>query len=427
MSYPTLKRLGFRVRRSYLQSRGYRFSTGVNFRGSHGIPIQNILRGIHIPIQDRAAFRTNPVTVREFQILIDESAMNTTLARREEPVNLLDMATIPAVFVLKLPDKFRPAGITDRLGKVVVLHHSFDVQILNNDKLIRFHQLPAKFVSKVKALVGYLFVKFSHLQPSLVPAIAAFLRLAQFALVSGKAASGLAQVFRIGEPLAVTGNGKVLKSQVKPYLPTLIHWIVNLLFYLNRGEILTALGSRYGKVFHNALNRAMQDDLDPTNFRNIQLVTVNPETLRKPAGLLTVFLFELRELSPFIKEVAVSGIKITKGLLCGLRIYVLKPGVIRLLFEFCKLQGGIVIGQALAGFGIVVNALAEKVVIDKAHRAELLRQIALLLAIWVDSVFVSTFDIHSYKYTTFCVRKQTCSKERTSPYIPGLKHLGFTG
>lgn len=361
------------------------------------------------------------MTVRELQVLINESAMNTAFARREKPINLLDMATIPLTLVVELAHELRPAGIGNGLGKAVVLHHPFDVQILNSNQAVRFYQLPTEFVGKVKALVGYLFVQFGNLQPGLIPALAALLGLAQLALIPFKAAFGLAQMFGIRESLPVTGNGKVLKSQIKPNLPALIGRVVNLLLYLNRGEILAALGSRHGKVFHNAFNRAMQDNLDPANFRNVQLATFNLETLRKPAGLLTVLLFEVWEFSLLIKEVAIGGIEVAKCLLRSLRIHIFEPVVISLLFEFGKLQGSIVVGQSLAGFGVGINALTKEVVVDKATTAKLLRQFALLLDIWVNPVLVSTFDIHGYNYSIDCVRKQICSKERTSPYIPNLK------
>lgn len=353
--------------------------------------------------------------------------MNTTFARREKPINLLDMATIPLTLVVEFPHKLRPASVANGLGKAMVLYHPLDIQVLNSNQLVRFYQLPAKLVSKVAALVGYLLVQLSHLQPGLIPAFTAFLSFAQLALVSGKTAFGLAQVLGIRESLPVTGNGKVLKSQVKADLPTLIDRGINFLLHLNRGEILTALGSRYGKVFHNAFNQAVQDNLDPTDFGNVQLVTVNLETLREPAGLLTVLLFEVREFSPLIKEVAIGGIEVAKCLLRSLRIHIFEPVVISLLFEFGKLQGSTVVGQALAGFGVGINALTKEVVVHKAATAKLLRQLVLLLIIRVNPVLVSAFDIHSYKYITNCVRKQICSKEKKSPYIPGLKPLGFTG
>lgn len=353
--------------------------------------------------------------------------MNATLAGREKPVNLFDMAAIPLALIVKLPDKLGPAGITNRLGKVMVSHHSFDVQILNSNQAVSPYQLPAKFVGKVKALVGNLLVQFGHLQSGLIPAFTAFLSFAQLALVSGKTAFELAQVLGIREPLPVTGNSKVLESQVQPDLPALVSRFVNLLLYLNRGEILTGLGSRYGKVFHNALNRAMQDNLDPTDFGDIQLVTVNFKTLRESASLLTVLLFEGRKIGSLVKEVAIGGIKVTKCLLRSLRIHILEPVVIGLFFQFGKLQSSIMIGQPLAGSSVGINALTKKVVVHKAATAKLLRQLVLLLIIRVNPVLVSAFDIHNYKYITNCVRKQICSKERKSPYIPGLKPLGFTG
>jgi hypothetical protein len=95
-----------------------------------------------------------------------------------------------------------------------------------------------------------------------------------------------------------------------------------------------------------------------------------------------------------------------------------------LFLELRQHQGGIVVIQALLSRGVtlvcgeVVDALAEKVVIDKAARAKLLGEFLLLDLHRVDSEFERLVDYHISNYGTFHV-------EVKAAFIPPLKTAGF--
>jgi hypothetical protein len=363
------------------------------------------LSGIYVSINHTGALRASPLSIGELKIIVDETAMKTTFGTWEKPINLFNMAAVPLPFVLKLPHELRPAAIGDRLSQLMVFDHPFHIQVFNGDVLVLLNQLTTELVKKVLPLVGYLFVKPGNLQPGLVSALRTFLFPAQRALQLNQLLLRLSEVFGRTEPAPVTGNSKVLKSQIKTSVATLIGWVFNLPFHLDRGEIFTALGSRYGNIFHNAFYWAVKDDLDPTDLGEIDRLTIKLKALRESTGLLTVFLFEGWKVGLLVKKVVVGGIQVSKGLLKCLGLSLVKPNVIRLLFEFCQSQGGIVVGETLACLGIVVDSLAKKVVVSEATAAELFGQLNLLLSIRVKTELVGRLDKHTYSYTLIVVNQ----------------------
>jgi hypothetical protein len=78
-----------------------------------------------------------------------------------------------------------------------------------------------------------------------------------------------------------------------------------------------------------------------------------------------------------------------------------------LFLELRQHQGGVVVIQTLLFLalvcGVVVNALAEKIVIDQAACAKLLGEFLLLGLRRVDSEFERLVDYHIYNYRTFHV------------------------
>lgn len=82
-------------------------STGVNSRRSGGTEPENVMCGIHIPIQDGATRGTRPFPVTQAQILVNKPARVTALGRGKETVNLEYPAAVPGALVLKLADKLR--------------------------------------------------------------------------------------------------------------------------------------------------------------------------------------------------------------------------------------------------------------------------------------------------------------------------------
>lgn len=324
----------------------------------------------------------------------------------KEPINLTKMTTVPVAFVIQLTGKLRPASIPNGLGKAMVFQHPFNMQVLNNDKLVDFDKLAAQLMKKVLPLVGYLFVLSRNIQACFLPALATLLSSGQAPIQSGKAAFGLTEILGSGESLSIGRNRKILQAQVKADLTAFVGWLINLLLYQNRGEILTALGFRYGKVFHFAFNGAVQDDSNPTYLGDNNLSPFDPKPLRESASLFAVLLFESWKLSTLVEKVVVSSVQVPKSLLQGLGLSLTKPIVSSLLFKFGQSQSRIMIAQTLSSIGIIVDSLAQKVVINKTSCPKLLCELGPLLGIWINSITESTSYQHTYNIPYIFVKSK---------------------
>ena len=102
----------------------------------------------------------------------------------------------------------------------------------------------------------------------------------------------------------------------------------------------------------------------------------------------------------------VSFVKVTQSHLQGLRMSLVQPSVFRFSLEFGQQLLGIVVIQAVARFGIMVDSLPEKVIIDKATCSKLIKKLGLLFNIWIKSKPVSTNNIHAYNYSVVFVKEQ---------------------
>lgn len=72
--------------------------------------------------------------------------------------------------------------VMSRAGKIAVLKHEVEVQILQYNRAVGIHQLPCDFVPPIPALVSDVFVLFGQLANHLAAALAALFAPANFAL-----------------------------------------------------------------------------------------------------------------------------------------------------------------------------------------------------------------------------------------------------
>jgi hypothetical protein len=56
-------------------------------------------------------------------------------------------------------DELRPSGVTDALGKAVVLHHARYLQLLDGNSTVRLHDGAGRLVVEITPLVAYLAVR----------------------------------------------------------------------------------------------------------------------------------------------------------------------------------------------------------------------------------------------------------------------------
>ena len=97
---------------------------------------QNILSGIHIAIFDIATERANVCTDR--QAFLDNLATLVTLLRGETRIDSYHVMTSSCSLVLQDIEKHSPGDIANGFGKVMVLDHMVDTQLLDNNQMIAF-------------------------------------------------------------------------------------------------------------------------------------------------------------------------------------------------------------------------------------------------------------------------------------------------
>ena len=82
------------------------------------------------------------------------STLETTLTGRIELVDLDKVAPVPVCFVRQLRHKFPPPHIADGFAQGWMLHHGFDRETLNADRLVFTDQTSREFVQKITAAIS---------------------------------------------------------------------------------------------------------------------------------------------------------------------------------------------------------------------------------------------------------------------------------
>ncbi len=95
-----------------------------------------VLCGIEIAVMDHATFWARPDTHIERKTFENMSTVEAAFGRGIPLINLDQVPSIPRCFVFQVGHKLRPAHITDRFGKTVVLDQVLDVQALDADRLV---------------------------------------------------------------------------------------------------------------------------------------------------------------------------------------------------------------------------------------------------------------------------------------------------
>lgn len=125
--------------RSYIRSTD---CNGVSHR-------QNISTCVDIPVVVCSAVGTVPLSDIQRQFIQNMSAVPTAFRARKPTVNFYQVSTVPLCFVFQLPHQLRPCGITDSTGKLGILNHVFNCQILNHYRLVFTNQSSCQFVQMV--------------------------------------------------------------------------------------------------------------------------------------------------------------------------------------------------------------------------------------------------------------------------------------
>jgi len=350
------------------------------------------------------AFRTLPFTNTESQIIIDVPADVAAFRRREETVNLIDMAAIPLAFVFEHIDEGIPAAIADGFSKAMISNHVADGKILNVDRLVIANKFMACLVEKVLPLIRDLFMLTRK-------SFNGLLSIGRTLLFSGYSTLKLFKfLLRFPEKLWRFNNFSVRRGEerfdsvIESDFAASIDRFWNIQFAENGSVVSTRRGLRYGNRFLDTFNRAVKGDFDSFTLWYIEFPFIDRPMLRNGKRLLVALLLELRKCGMFVKEVVVGNIQIAKGLLQRLRVDIFKPFKFR--FQLRKSSGVVAIGKPFAMLCIVVNTLSEEIVIYKARAAKFISKVLSLFFIGVYSVFECLIDFHTYNYSMIILNCQ---------------------
>ena len=122
-----------------------------------------------------AAMRTSPAAGCKAQFLELVTASGTCLRGRKEGTDLCKDPAFMLRLVFALAHEFRPSGIGNLLCKMVILHHAFNFQSLENQRLVFVHQSSRGLVKEVAAAALHLAMQSRQTLAGLFTILATFL------------------------------------------------------------------------------------------------------------------------------------------------------------------------------------------------------------------------------------------------------------
>ena len=170
---------------------------------------------VEVSVVDNPASLANPFSDGQRQRpFSSRSAVGTQLGRREPTVGNNDFTAGKRSFIRKLTLNFRQGSICNRLCKMVICHHSFDVQVLDSNPTKVSDQPSGKLMCYVFADVGNPFMQPTKLRFGLLPILPSFDATRHFLVESSQSGFMSTQNARSLDPLSRGEHGKVSKSEV---------------------------------------------------------------------------------------------------------------------------------------------------------------------------------------------------------------------
>lgn len=305
-----------------------------------------------------------------------------------------DFSASPLSFVPDKVNELAPTYIIDRLGKVAVLDHAFNVEVFQTDDAKAINDHAAGLVVKVFALVGNLFVNGRNGVFGSHTAVTALHLAAQPTLAYLQPAFGSVQVFWIVDLLVSTENGEVLQTQIDANRFGLLHWFsFSRDLTLNRDKVFACGCAADGAILHLASNATVANNFHPADLRQVDFFAIELEALGIADRLGEVLALELGIVGSTFKKIDVGSVKVFQRLLQDLAICLFEKVVFG-LESIRQIVSAIDIGQARIGLEVVFFPHPPIVVIHKAGATKLNRQRFLLFFGWVYAKFVRFENLH---------------------------------
>ena len=170
---------------------------------------------VDVSVVDNPAGFANPFSDRQRQRLFSScSAVGTQLGRGEPAVCNNDFAAGKRSLIRELTPNFRQGSIRNRLGKMVICHHSLDVQVLDSNPTEVSDQPSGKLMRYVFADVGNPFMQPTKLHFSLLPISSSYDATRHFLVESSQSSFVSTQNARSLDPFSRGKHGKVSEPEV---------------------------------------------------------------------------------------------------------------------------------------------------------------------------------------------------------------------
>ena len=111
---------------------------------------QNIFSSVDVSVNIfSTALGAIPTANVQRQFINYKPTIKVAFAARKKSVNFDQFSSVPFAFIFQLTEKLTPRSITDTSGKLVVLDHVSNCQVLNSYQAIRANQACCQLVDKI--------------------------------------------------------------------------------------------------------------------------------------------------------------------------------------------------------------------------------------------------------------------------------------
>lgn len=221
-----------------------------------------------VTMQYQSTSHTTMLTHR--QCFANSITAARTILRRELRRHFPYSPTGACSLVGEYLDEGSPTRVAYTFGKVMVFHHAANVQIFNRYLVIVADDFKSRLVVKILALIRYLLMLAREQRNRLASATAPLVASAYLALRGLQSLLCNAQVLWVFYHFAVAQSRKVLDANIDPASIAGL-WDESALAFFDSKDRVPTISLAFDRAgFNLAFNRAMLDDFDLADFRQVK-------------------------------------------------------------------------------------------------------------------------------------------------------------
>ncbi len=215
--------------RSYESSTSrFRLSGGRFARESE---FQNVLCRVLIAVLCLAALNAGEFTNVQRHLLVNVSAIRTSLATRKKPIRNANLSAVPSSLVFQHGPEHAETGATDMFGKPWIADHSTHVQVFDRQHVKPANKVGSQLIQAVLATVADMSLMLGHAELLPSPTVASLDTAGKHSLQASQLSGVSHRVPWVGNPLSVGECCQPKDSKIDPdLLPRLgecgLRWLI---------------------------------------------------------------------------------------------------------------------------------------------------------------------------------------------------------